>query len=571
MNIKFFNFPILLICRRLCWLYGSIFIMFMILIIRLIYLQIVSSNQLIEQGDKRSLRIQNIFEPRGMITDRMGRLLAFNIPVYSIWIDPQKIHDFGGICSDFLNWTRLSNILNIPLEKLLILLSDHKSDRFLYLSRHIDPVVADYISQLKLTGVYLQEGLKRYYPSGSASAHLVGITNIDNQGIEGIEKSFNSWLLGYPKRRVIRQDRLGRIIENVTVLHKGEPAQDVILSIDERLQYFAYHELNKAVNINQAESGSIVLIDIKTGEILAMANSPSYDPNNLSSINYNPSIMRNRAITDIFEPGSTVKPIVIMAALKSKIIDKDTILNTLPYMINGHQIKDVLNYRTLTIREILQKSSNVGVSRLALSMPISVLINSYLNFGIGKSTNIGLVGENKGKIYECNKYCSLIERAALAYGYGLMITPLQLAKIYATIGNMGFSRPISITRIDNFSSNVLLEKQIFSESLVRTVMDMMEITELSNHGCNRAAIRGYRVAVKTGTIKKINSCGKYVNKYISCIAGIAPLSNPRFALVVIINEPKNGCYYGGLVAAPVFKSVMRNALRVMNVSPDCFE
>lgn len=566
--MKSITLEIIFSYTRLRFLFNSICFMFIILIIRLVDLQILSSNQLMREGDNRSLRIQNIPESRGIITDRMGRLLAINIPVDSVCIDPKIINNSGGIYANISNWIQLSNILNFSLEKLIFFVHNHKTERFLYLSRQIDPIISKYISQLKIPGVYLQHKSKRYYPAGFSTAHLVGITDIDNQGIEGIEKSFDSWLSGYPKTRVIRQDRLGRIIEDVNILNAGRSSKHIALSIDERLQYFAYRELNKAIDINKAESGSIVLIDINTGEILAMVNSPSYDPNNLAVSDK--SIMRNRSITDVFEPGSTIKPIIIMAALKHKIINKNTVLDTSPYTINGHQIKDVSFYDKLTVSEVLKKSSNVGVSKLALAMPASVLVNSCLSFGIGKSTNIGLIGENKGKIYACNRYYSEIERATLSYGYGLMITPLQLAKIYAVIGGMGISRPLSIIRVDDPFSVKSSENQFFSKSLIRTVVDMMEITTLSTSGCYRAAIKGYRVAVKTGTIKQVGSSGKYINKYIACTAGIAPSSNPRFALVVIINDPKNGYYYGGLVSAPVFKSVMSYTLNMMKINPDFY-
>lgn len=559
-------FKIIFSHNRLRVVFGSICLMFIILGMRLINLQILSSEQLINEGNSRSLRIRNTVETRGIITDRMGRLLATNIAVDSVCLDPKIINKSGGINTNIENWIKLSKILNISIEQLVFFVHKHNKEQFVYLSRHIDPVISKSISQLKIPGVYLQHESKRYYPIGPVAAHLVGITNIDNQGIEGIEKSFNAWLSGHSKTKIIRQDRMGRVVEDINILHPGRSSENIVLSIDERLQYVAYHALNNAISINKAESGSIVLADINTGEILAMVNSPSYDPNNISISEK--TMMRNRAITDIFEPGSTIKPIIVMAALKHKIIQKNTILNTLPYMVNGHIIKDVSSYNQLTISEILQKSSNVGVSKLALAMPASVLVNSCLSFGIGKLTNIGLIGENKGKIYSYHRYCLDIEKAALSYGYGLMITPLQLAKIYAVIGGMGISRPFSVMKINNPLSLKSEENQFFSKSLIRTVVDMMEVTTESNTGCHQAAIKGYRVAVKTGTVKQIGSNGKYTNKYIACAAGIAPSSNPRFVLVVIINDPKNGRYYGGLVSAPVFKAVMSYTLKIMNISPD---
>lgn len=566
--MKFTTFEIGFCFKRLYLLCGIIFLMFIILSIKLINLQFVDSNKLSREGDYRSLRVQKIETSRGIISDRMGRLLAINVPVDSLCIDPTVINQSGGIYANISKWIQLSSILNLSLEKLICFVNNHNKERFVYLFRQVDPVISKNIDQLKIPGVFIQHRLKRYYPTGSASAHLIGITNIDNQGLEGIEKSFDSWLSGYPTTRVIRQDRSGRIVEDVDILHQGQSSKNIILSIDERLQNLAYHELHQAIKNNKAESGSIVLIDIYTGEILAMVNSPSYDPNNLSI--FDTSVMRNRAITDIFEPGSTIKPIIIMAALKHKVIKKNTVLNTLPYTINGHLIKDVLCYNKLTISEILQKSSNVGVSKLALSMPVSVLINAFLSFDIGKQTNIGLIGENKGKIYSCDRYYSEIEKAALSYGYGLMVTPLQLAKIYAIIGGMGVFRPLSILKIDNSFSTGTTKNHFFSESLIRMVVNMMEIMPLSNNAYVQSETKGYRVAIKTGTIKQIGLNGKYINKYIACTAGIAPVNNPRFALVVVINDPKNGQYYGRLVSSPVFKSVMSYTLKTMNITPDFY-
>ncbi|URJ30224.1 peptidoglycan glycosyltransferase FtsI [Blochmannia endosymbiont of Camponotus sp.] len=560
MKFKPYNFQIILSNKRFNLLYSCIFFILVILLLRLTYLQVIYSNKLINEGNMRSLRVQHISFPRGIITDRLGQLLAISIPADSVWIDPYKINRNGGISSEICRWRALSKILNIPFDKLSSLVSNHATGRFIYLARQIHPSVSQSISQLKLPGVYLQQESKRYYPAGRTTAHLIGITDIDSQGIEGIEKSFNTWLSGQRGTKVIRKDRFGRTIEETTV-EDGQSSQNIVLSIDERLQYLAYHELNNAVRINKAESGSIVLIDINTGEILAMTNYPSYNPNNLSITNK--SVMRNRAITDAFEPGSTVKPIVIMAALKHNIITTGTVVNTSPYRIDGHQIKDVIYRDKLTVGEILKKSSNVGVSKLALSMPATTLVNTYLNFGMGKATNIGLIGESSG-IYPYDKCWSDIERATFSYGYGLMITPLQLAKVYATIGGMGVSKPLSITRVE---SPLTSGHRVFPRPLVRAVLDMMESVSLS--GSNyQETIKGYRIAVKTGTVKTVGSHGKYINKYIACAAGVAPASNPRFALAVVINDPKNGHYYGSMVSAPVFRTVMGNTLKIMNIVPD---
>ncbi|MCI4153896.1 peptidoglycan glycosyltransferase FtsI, partial [Dickeya dianthicola] len=328
-----------------------------------------------------------------------------------------------------------------------------------------------------------------------------------------------------------------------------------------RLQALVYRELNNAVAFNKAESGTAVLVDVNTGEVLAMANSPSYNPNNLTGTPTD--VIRNRAITDIFEPGSTVKPMVVMTALQRNVVKENAVLNTLPYYINGHEIKDVARYSELTLTGVLQKSSNVGVSHLALAMPASALVDTYSRFGLGKATNLGLVGESLG-LYPNRQRWSDIERATFSFGYGLMVTPLQLARVYATIGSFGIYRPLSITKVDP----PVPGERVFSEPIVRTVVHMMESVALPGGGGTKAAVKGYRIAIKTGTAKKVGPDGKYINKYIAYTAGVAPASNPRFALVVVINDPQAGKYYGGAVSAPVFGAIMGGVLRTMNIEPD---
>lgn len=312
---------------------------------------------------------------------------------------------------------------------------------------------------MKLPGIHLREESRRYYPSGEVTAHLIGFTNVDSQGIEGVEKSFDKWLTGQPGERIVRKDRYGRVIEDISSTD-SRAAHNLALSIDERLQALVYRELNNAVAFNKAESGSAVLVDVNTGEVLAMANSPSYNPNNLSGTPK--EAMRNRTITDVFEPGSTVKPMVVMTALQRGVVRENSVLNTIPYRINGHEIKDVARYSELTLTGVLQKSSNVGVSKLALAMPSSALVDTYSRFGLGKATNLGLVGERSG-LYPQKQRWSDIERATFSFGYGLMVTPLQLARVYATIGSYGIYRPLSITKVDpRFPVNVSSRNPLFA-------------------------------------------------------------------------------------------------------------
>ncbi|UYA61904.1 peptidoglycan glycosyltransferase FtsI [Pectobacterium colocasium] len=544
---------------RFALLCGCILLAMFGLMARAAYLQVINPDKLVREGDMRSLRVQEVPTARGMISDRAGRPLAVSVPVNAVWADPKEVNDRGGITLD-TRWKALSDALDIPLDQLATKINANPKGRFVYLARQVNPAIGEYVHKLKLPGINLRQESRRYYPSGQVTSHLIGFTNIDGQGIEGVEKSFDRWLTGQPGERTVRKDRFGRVIEDISSVD-SQAAHNLALSIDERLQALVYRELNNAVAFNKAESGTAVLVDVNTGEVLAMANSPSYNPNNLADTPK--EIMRNRAITDIFEPGSTVKPMVVMTALQRGVIKENSVLNTLPYYINGHEIKDVARYSELTLTGVLQKSSNVGVSRLALAMPSSALVDTYSRFGLGKATNLGLVGESSG-LYPQKQRWSDIERATFSFGYGLMVTPLQLARVYATIGSFGIYRPLSITKVDP----PVPGERVFPEALVRSVVHMMESVALPGGGGTKAAIKGYRIAIKTGTAKKVGPDGKYINKYIAYTAGVAPASNPRFALVVVINDPQAGKYYGGAVSAPIFGAIMGGVLRTMNIEPD---
>ena len=544
---------------RFALLCGCILLALGGLLSRVAWLQVINPGKLVKEGDLRSLRVQAVPTSRGMISDRAGRPLAVSVPVNAIWADPKELHAGGGVTLDS-RWKALSDALSIPLDQLAARVNANPKGRFVYLARQVNPAIGNYVKKLKLPGIHLREESRRYYPAGQVTSHLIGFTNIDGQGIEGIEKSFDKWLTGAPGERTVRKDRYGRVIEDISSVD-SRAAHNLTLSIDERLQALVYRELNNAVAFNKAESGTAVLVDVNTGEVLAMANSPAYNPNNLG--NTPKDLMRNRAITDIFEPGSTVKPMVVMTALQRGVVRENSVLNTVPYRVNGHEIKDVARYNELTLTGVLQKSSNVGVSRLALAMPSSALVETYARFGLGKPTNLGLVGESSG-LYPKKQRWSDIERATFSFGYGLMVTPLQLARVYATIGSYGINRPLSITKVDP----PVAGQRVFDESLVKTVMHMMESVALPGGGGVKAAIKGYRIAIKTGTAKKVGPDGRYVNKYIAYTAGVAPASHPRFALVVVINDPQAGKYYGGAVSAPVFGAIMGGVLRTMNIEPD---
>ncbi|CQD43663.1 peptidoglycan glycosyltransferase FtsI [Yersinia mollaretii] len=544
---------------RFSLLCGSILMSFFGLIARVAWLQIIEPDPLVKEEDMRSVRVVETPNTRGMITDRNEHPLAVSVPVAAVWADPQTVLERGGVGVSE-RWQALAQALNMPLDQVSSRITQIPHARFIYLARQVEPNVAEYIQRLKLPGIATKVESRRFYPSGDIAANLVGFTNIDDQGIEGVEKSFNSLLSGTAGSRVVRKDRFGRVIEDISSTD-SHPGQRVELSIDERLQAETSHALTNAVMFNKADSGSAVVIDVNTGEVLAMANYPTFNPNNRADTPE--ENFRNRAISDIFEPGSTVKPMVVMTALQRHLVKPDTVLDTHPYILSGHQIKDVGFYPALSLTGVLQKSSDVGVSRLALAMPASALMETYSLFGLGKPTQLGLTGESSGLMPHRQRWSDL-DRATFSFGYGLMVTPLQLARVYATIGSFGIYRPLSITKVDP----PVLGQRVFPEGEVREVEHMMESVALPGGGGTKAAVRGYRVAIKTGTAKKIGPNGQYIDKYVAYTAGVAPASQPRFALVVVINNPQGGKYYGGAVSAPVFSDIMGQILRTMNVEPD---
>ena len=544
---------------RYLWALTSVFLGLMALVAQAAYMQIINADSLMGEADKRSLRTQEIQFVRGSILDRNGQLLSVSVPMYSVVADPKFIFDENSL-KDKERWQKLAEALGISYSNLVKRVEKDPKSRFVYLSRQISPTLAQYVKELKITGIILKMEARRFYPRVEETAHLIGYTNIDGAGIEGIEKSFDSMLVGKSGSMTYRKDRFGNIVENISDVKKYD-AQDVILSIDEKLQSMVYREIKKAVTENKAESGTAVLVDVRTGEVLAMANAPSYNPNN--RVGVKSELMRNRAITDTFEPGSTVKPFVVLTALQRGAVRRDEIINTGPLILNGHEVKDVAPRDQLSLDGILENSSNRGVSRLALRMPPSALMETYQNAGLGKPTDLGLIGEQSGLLNANRARWSDIERANVAYGYGLNATPLQIARAYVTLGSFGIYRPLSITKVDP----PVVGQRVFSEKITREVVNMMEKVAIKN---GRAMVEGYRVGIKTGTAKKLEN-GRYVDKYVAYTAGIAPITEPRYALVVLINDPKAGQYYGGAISAPVFSSIMSYALRSNNVPPDGIE
>ena len=533
-----------------------LFVGFGALVARAAYVQSIDADTLAGEADKRSLRKDKILSVRGSVLDRNGQLLSVSVPMSAVVADPKTMLKENAL-ADKARISALAEVLGMSVNDLVRKIEKHRQSGFLYLARQVEENKANYVKDLKIKGIFFENEARRFYPQVEKMAHLIGYTDIDGNGIEGIEKSFNALLVGKDGSRLVRKDKRGNVVENIANERKYD-AQDVTLSIDEKLQSMVYHEIKKAVAENKAESGTAVLVDVRTGEVLAMANAPSYNPNN--RVGVKAELMRNRAITDVFEPGSTVKPFVVLTALQRGATYRSEIINTEPFKVSGKEINDVAPRAQQSLDDILINSSNRGVSRLALRMPPSALMETYQAAGLGKPTDLGLVGEQAGLLNAGRKHWADIDRAAVSYGYNITATPSQIARAYATLGSMGVYRPLSITKVDP----PVIGQRVFSEKTTREIVNMLEKVAIHN---KRAMVDGYRVGVKTGTARKIEH-GQYVNKYVAFTAGIAPISDPRYALVVLINDPKAGAYYGGAISAPVFSSIMGYTLRANGITPD---
>ena len=543
---------------RFMLLLGFILVGFTGLVARTAWIQIIQPDRLRQEGDMRSLRTTADPSDRGMVTDRNGEQLAVSVPVQAVWADPKEIHAADGL-KNTAAWMALADVLGLDMRKLTSSVADPKR-RFVYLQRQITPAVADYIVKLKLPGVHLRRETRRYYPSGEISAHLVGNTNIDGSGIEGVERAFNDWLSSTPSEYKIRKDRQGRVIENIGIVKERKKANDLVLSIDQRLQSIAYRSLKYATEVNKATSGSLVLMDVVTGEVLAMVNTPSYNPNNREQ--YQGFRARNRAVTDTYEPGSTVKPIVAMSALVHGVTSWKEVLDTRPFSIGGKVVTDSHRMASGGLFDILKYSSNIGMAHLALRMQPQWITSKFEEFGLGQDSGTGLMGESSGMIPLRSRW-SKIELATLGFGYGLRVTPLQLTAAYAALANKGIRKPVSVLKVSQSPQGERIIDPLIAEQVIHALESVVE--EGGTGG--KAAVPGYRIAGKTGTAK-VATAGGYGKDYVGTFVGFAPVSNPRFAMVVIINEPHGTSYYGGSVAGPTFAEVMSSALQLYNVPPD---
>ncbi|XKV51184.1 penicillin-binding protein 2 [Pseudomonas sp. nanlin1] len=528
---------------------------------RIFALQVVDRDFLIGQGDARSMRHIAIPAHRGLITDRNGEPLAVSTPVTTLWANPKEMQ----LAKD--QWPQLARALGQDPKALAERLEAQASKEFIYLVRGLTPETGQSILDLKVPGVYGIEEFRRFYPAGDVAAHMVGFTDLDDHGREGVELAYDEWLAGVPGKRQVIKDRRGRLIKDVQVTKNAKAGKALALSIDLRLQYLASRELRNAITENEAKAGSLVIMDVKTGEVLAMVNQPTYNPNNRRSMF--PAAMRNRAIIDVFEPGSTMKPISMSAALESgrwKPTDKVEVYpGTL--QIGRYTIKDVTKTEgpILDLTGILINSSNVGMSKVAFDIGGESIYRVMAAVGLGQYTGLGFPGERVGNLPNHREW-KKAETATLSYGYGLSVTALQLVHAYAALANNGRILPLTILKTDEPPE----ANQVIPEKVAKTLQGMLQQVIEDPRGVYRAKVPSYHVAGKSGTARKatVGSRGYTENAYRSLFAGFGPMSDPRYAIVVVIDEPSKGGYYGGLVSAPVFSKVMSGTLRLLNVQPD---
>ncbi len=526
------------------------------LVFRVVQLQLVDKDFLQNRGDARYLRTVSIPAHRGVLQDRNGELLAISIPISTIACNPKKL------ILDSSRWGELAKVLNIPPATLEDMIKKRSKREFMFLKRQVTPELSDKVKALKIAGVFEQKEYRRFYPAADVAAHVIGFTNIDDKGQEGIELAYDQLLQGNPGAKRVIRDLAGHTIENVESVKKAEPGKNLTLSIDKRIQYLAYRELTAAVLGHKAKSGSIVVMDAHSGEILAMVNQPSYNPNNryeLKGEHY-----RNRAVTDVFEPGSTMKPFTVATALEAGTFKPDTPIDTRPgqYRIGRHMVRDIHNYGLIDVATVIKKSSNVGVSKIAMTLEAEELWKTFQQIGLGTTSGTGFPGEVSGRLRDYSHWRK-IEQATMSFGYGMSVTTLQLAQAYTVLANDGVMATPSLFKVDQPAEKT----RVMKKQTARQVLKMMEGVVQDGTG-KQARIPGYRVAGKTGTAHKSSVGGYAEDRYQSVFAGIVPVSNPRLVAVVMINEPSQGEYYGGQVAAPAFARLMGETLRLMNISPD---
>ena len=533
-----------------------IFSGFAVLVGRAVYLQGLRNDFLRAKGESRYGRVIEISANRGRITDRHGEMLAVSTPVKSIWAIPDEVK------LEPPQLARLAALLEMPPQEIRTRTEETGRD-FVFIKRQIPPEVADRVAELRIPGLFQNREYRRYYPGGEVMAHVLGFTGAEDVGQEGVELAFQDHLKGKPGSRRVIRDRLGQIVEDVESIRAAQEGKDLSLALDARIQSLAFSQLKAAVDQHRAKAGGIVVLDINTGEVLALANLPTYNPNNRARLSG--AQLRNRAVTDTFEPGSTLKPFTIATALESGRVTPQTLIQTAPgsLTIGSATIRDAHAEGMLTVEQIIQKSSNVGAAKIALSLPAESMWNMFQSVGFGAVPRLGFPGEANGRVRPYKSWRP-IEQATMAYGHGISVSLLQLAHAYSVFARDGEMVPLSLTRVDAPRT----PQAVISAETARRVRHMLELAVQSGGTAPRAQIMGYRVAGKTGTAHKQENGTYATHKYVSSFVGFAPVSSPRLVIAVMLDEPTNGQYYGGAVAAPVFARVMEGALRLTGVPPD---
>lgn len=529
-----------------------------LMVTRLAQLHIAHTQFLQAQGNARTIHVVDIPTYRGMITDRRGTPLAISTPVHAVWINPQHFHPNPEQAKE------LAQLLEITIESLKEKMRLNAQRSFVYLKRGLTPELADDIKALNIPGLSLKREFRRYYPLSKQTAQLVGFTDIDDQGQAGLELTYQQALKPTIGKKRILEDRTGKWVQDIGYLQPPESGQDIALSIDSRIQGIASRELEQAIETYGAKSATLVMLDVKTGEVLAMVSAPSFNPNNRQE--YQGPATRNRALTDLIEPGSTIKAFSIASALSTRAFTPESLIDTSPgiYYVGNRPVKDIHNYGVLTLKDVLSKSSNIGITKITLALPPEQLIETFHKLGLGDNVNTPFPGERRGFLPEPPKHPFM--HATLAFGYGLAVTPLQIAHAYATLAAQGNKKPISLTKIED--PQLVKSEQVLPADVAQATLNML--TEvLSKHGTGaRANIPGYKTAGKTGTTRVVGPQGYDAHRHIGLFAGITPVDNPRLATVVVVEEPNEAHYYGGLVAAPIYKNVVSKALHILNIPPD---
>ncbi len=533
-----------------------VFFGFMILAARALYLQGLRSDFLQQKGENRYAHVMEISAHRGMITDRNGEPLALSTPVESVWAVPSDAE----LSTE--QRSRLARLLGMEAAELKKKLADPDRD-FVYLKRQLPPDLVAKVVQMNLPGVFLKREYRRYYPSAEVTAHVVGMNSVDDAGKEGIELAYQDWLSGKPGSRRVIKDRLGHVVEDMESIRAPQPGRELALSIDQRIQYLAFRELKSAIVSNEAKAGSIVVLDVNSGEVLALANWPTYNPNNRDTINLERA--RNRAVVNLFEPGSTLKPFTVAAALESGLVSPGSMIDTEGgrYTVGNRTIHDAHPEGILTVAQVIQKSSNVGSAKMALSMAPQKLWTMLSDVGFGVPTKVGFPGEVTGKLRAYQTW-KPIEQATMSYGHGISVSLLQLARAYSVFATDGELKPLTLIRRDQPVDG----KRVVSARTAASVRKMLEMVTQPGGTATRAQVVGYRVAGKTGTAHKLIGASYAPDRYVSSFVGFAPASQPRLVIAVMLDEPGGKSYYGGEVAAPVFSNVMAGALRLLGIEPD---